>query len=149
MLGSVLNEEAESTAAKVDYLLIRLKQGLIQLPVGADIVDSVRNDGHLSPAVPAISVKSKSQLSLGKLRDRYVAVHEGSLEGTTLQGMKIHFAQLTRILGEGLPVQQISLHDLQGYVKSRTKADGIRGRKQGGVPCQMPVACWNKLHFGM
>ncbi len=51
MIGKVSADEAEAKAAQVDYLLMRLKQGLIALPAGVDIVDFVRHDG--SPPAPS------------------------------------------------------------------------------------------------
>jgi hypothetical protein len=38
-LGKVSPEEAEARSNQVDYLLLRLRQGLVSLPVGIDIVD--------------------------------------------------------------------------------------------------------------
>ena len=43
-LGKVSQEEAETKCAQVDYLLLRLKQRLIELPPGVDIVDFIRFD---------------------------------------------------------------------------------------------------------
>ena len=45
-LGAVTEQEAEAKTAKVDYLLMRLKQRLISLPPGTDIIDFVRHDGQ-------------------------------------------------------------------------------------------------------
>jgi hypothetical protein len=44
-IGQVSKEEAEAKAAHVDYLLMRLKQGLIELPPGVGIVELVQHDG--------------------------------------------------------------------------------------------------------
>ena len=41
----VTEAEAEAKAAQVDYLLMRLKQRLIELPPGIGIVEFVRHDG--------------------------------------------------------------------------------------------------------
>jgi hypothetical protein len=45
-IGKVSAAEAESKAAQVEYLLMRLGQGLIELPPGVGIVDFVRHDGN-------------------------------------------------------------------------------------------------------
>ncbi len=44
-LGKVSQSEAEAKAAQVDYLLLRLKQRLIELPPGVGIVEFVQHDG--------------------------------------------------------------------------------------------------------
>ena len=44
-IGQVDEAEAKAKAAQVDYLLMRLKQGLIALPPGVGVVDFVRHDG--------------------------------------------------------------------------------------------------------
>jgi hypothetical protein len=44
-LGKVQHDEAENKAWQVDYLLMRLKQKLLVLPEGTDIVSFVEHDG--------------------------------------------------------------------------------------------------------
>jgi hypothetical protein len=46
-IGRVTEAEAKSKADQVDYLLMRLGQGLIELPPGVDIVEFVRQDGKV------------------------------------------------------------------------------------------------------
>src|SRR4051794_5485069 len=41
--------ESEANAALVDDLLLRLKQGLIEMPPGIDVVTILRHDGGTSP----------------------------------------------------------------------------------------------------
>ncbi len=52
-LGKVSKQEAEAKAAQVDYLLLRLKQRLIDLPPGVDIADFLQHDGKPPELVPA------------------------------------------------------------------------------------------------
>ena len=86
-LGAVTEEEAETKASQVDYLLMRLKQKLAVLPPGIDIVEFVQMDGRvLPPASPEIQ-----KISLAALRDQYVATHRTSLEPNTLKCIQIHF----------------------------------------------------------
>ena len=71
MIGKVSPQEAEAKAAQVDYLLMRLKQGLIELPPGVGIAEFVQHDGKPpAPATPAGA--SRKTLSLDTLRDRYL-----------------------------------------------------------------------------
>ena len=47
-IGKVAEEEAKAKASQVEYLLMRLKQRLIDLPPGIDIVEFVQHDGKLA-----------------------------------------------------------------------------------------------------
>ena len=66
-LGPVSQVEADAKAAHVDYLLLRLKQGLIELPPGVDVVSFVEQDGHVAPAQKATARRQSA--SLAALRD--------------------------------------------------------------------------------
>ncbi len=127
-IGKVSAAEAEAKAAQVEYLLMRLGQGLIELPPGVGIVDFVRNDGKPPEPRGGAPVPSPAVPTLGSLRDLYLATHDGSLEERTLDGIRLHFKHLASILGEQFPIKQLSLPDLQGYVERRSKARGHRGR---------------------
>lgn len=125
-LGRVTEAEAKAKADQVEYLLMRLDQGLIALPPGADIVTFVRHDG----TIPASGGQTKQDSpTLAVLRDRYLETHgNGTLEANTLRGIRRHFKHLARELGEGFPIRELSLADLQGYVDKRAKAKGARGK---------------------
>jgi integrase len=125
-IGRVSEDEAKSKGEQVDYLLMRLSQGLLKLPPSTDIVEFVKHDGTM-PAVHEAPVEH-GETTLVDLRDRYLETHEASLEHHTLRGIRRHFRHLSRLLGEGFPIRKLSLADLQGYVDKRTKAKGRRGR---------------------
>ncbi|WP_435018391.1 site-specific integrase [Tundrisphaera sp. TA3] len=127
-IGRVSEAEARSKADQVDYLLMRLGQGLIELPPGVDIVEFVRQDGKVDltrggEVIPA------AKPTLGTLRDRYLETHgNGTLEERTLDGIRLHFRHLAAALGEAFPIGELALADLQAYVDRRAKAKGIRGK---------------------
>jgi integrase len=127
-LGRVAEAEAEAKAAQVDYLLMRLKQGLIEMPPGCDVVAFFKHDGA-PPAVPAPGPSApRPEPTLADLRDRYLQTHaNGTLELHTIRGLRRHFGHLTRVLGESFPIRKLSLADLQGYVDRRARAKGRRG----------------------
>lgn len=128
-IGRVSEAEARAKAAQVDYLLMRLKQGLIEIPPGTDAVEFFRHDGA-PPSRAEASAPSPLQTepNLGELRDRYLDTHaHGTLEPHTVKGIRRHFGHLTRILGEGFKVRGLTLADLQGYVDKRGRAKGRRG----------------------
>jgi integrase len=122
-LGRVSEAEAKAKADQVEYLLMRLSQGLLTLPAGADIVAFLEHDGSLPVTAPV----TRDTPTLGSLRDRYLETHESSLEAHTLRGIRRHFRHLVRLLGEGFPIRELSLAELQGYVDKRAKARGRRG----------------------
>ncbi|MDR3620915.1 MAG: tyrosine-type recombinase/integrase [Paludisphaera borealis] len=126
-VGRVTEAEAKSKADQVDYLLMRLSQGLIELPTGVGIVEFVRQDGKVILTKDGV-VTPAAKLTLGSLRDRYLETHgNGTLEERTLDGIRLHFKHLVAALGEAFPIGDLALSDLQSYVDRRAKAKGIRG----------------------
>ena len=45
-LGKVSEQEAEAKSAQVDYLLLRIRQRLVQVPPGVPIEEFVQHDGE-------------------------------------------------------------------------------------------------------
>jgi integrase len=113
---------------KQHYLLMRLKQRLIELPPGVDIVEFVQFDGKPPADLQEVSVESR-ELTLAGFRDRYLATHSESLEDRTIEGIGLHFKHLVAALGERFPIRELKLADLQGYVDRRAKAKGMSGRR--------------------
>jgi integrase len=71
----------------------------------------------------------RAEVTLGQLRDRYLETHgNGSLEKTSLDGIRLHFKHLVATLGERHPIRALSLADLQRHVDRRARARGIHGR---------------------
>jgi hypothetical protein len=124
-LGKVPQEETEIKANQVDYLLMRLKQRLLHIPPGTDIVTYVQFDGKIPEDEPA----DGGGLTLAQLRDKCLATHRnGSLEQSTLDGIELHFEHLAGTLGDRFRLQQLSLSDLQGHVDRRARMKGLKGQ---------------------
>ena len=122
MIGKVSPEEAEAKAAQVEYLLMRLKQGLIELPPGIDIAEFVQHDGK--PPAPATPVSaSRKTLTLATLRDRYLATRARGREKNTLYTDRIHFNHMVATLGEKFPLEGLGQADLQRHVERRASLD--------------------------
>ena len=140
-IGEVSEDEAAAKAAHVDYLLMRLQQRLAVIPPGMSVLDYVQFDGRVEQAPVA------EKITLGLLRDRYLATHERSLEQTTVSGIRLHFKHLAKALGEQFPIAELSLADLQGYVDGRQKAAGLNGRKLSPATIQKEIislrTAWN------
>jgi integrase len=121
-LGPVSQSEAETKAAHVNYLLMRLNQRLLVLPDGVDIVTFVRHDGNPPATGPVLPATPRRVVTLARLRDEYLETHgNGTVEANTLYTMGIHFAHVCRVLGEGCPVGDVSVARLQEYVNARAK----------------------------
>ena len=146
-LGRVPVAEAEAKAAQVGYLLMRLDQGLIELPADRDVVDFVLRDGKpaalgaVNPPTPARAV------TLADLRDRYLATRGEALEARTLDTARLHFKHLCAILGHGYPIRELTLADLQAYVDRRGKQKTRAGTRLSPVTVRKEVVtlrtAWN------
>jgi integrase len=121
IVGKVDEIEARAVKGKVEYLLMRLKQNLLTLPPGCDILTFVIHDGK-PPGIPSLPQK---ELTLSELHGAYVRSQqghdgqEGKFVQTTLDAISLHFSHLTRILGGKCHIPSLSRADLQRYVDTR------------------------------
>jgi integrase len=144
-IGKVSPEEAEAKAAQVDYLLLRLRQRVVAVPPGTDIVTSLRYDGNPPEAyrVP----ESAARATLGTLRDRHLSTDgNGTVEENSPGTARLHFAHFCRELGEAFPLPELSAGRLQEYVDNRARKK-VRGRRLSPVTLRKEVAtlraAWN------
>jgi integrase len=122
-IGKVEKGEAENKARQVNYLLMRLKQRLIVLPEGTDIVTFIEHDGKPPKAGPTIPNAPRQAVTIGHLKDRYLTTHaNGTIEANSLDTCKLHLGHFARILGDGFPLGELSLAKMQEYVNQRAKA---------------------------
>jgi integrase len=124
-IGKVSPDEAEAKARQVDYLLMRLKQRLVHLPEGSDIVSFVRFDGRPPTASPTLPESPRKSVTLSHLKDRYLATHgNGTVEANSLATAAMHLRHFCRVLGDGQPLGELSLATLQAYIDRRSR-DGV------------------------
>ncbi len=122
-IGKVEKDEAENKARQVDYLLMRLKQRLIVLPEGTDIVTFIEHDGKPPDIGPTLADAPRQAVTLGHLKDRYLTTHaNGTIEANSLDTCKLHLGHFCRVLGDGFPLGELSLTKMQEYVNHRAKA---------------------------
>ena len=120
---AVEEDEAENKARQVDYLLMRLKQRLVLLPEGTDIVTFIEYDGKPPDAGPKLAAAPRQVITVGLLRDRYLSTHaNGIIEANSLDTCKLHLGHFCRVLGDGSPSENCRSARLQEYVNERAKA---------------------------
>ena len=112
-IGPVAEKEALAKSAQVDYLLLRLTQRLIELPPGIGIVEFVRFDGKPPVTNPV------TKLTLGQLRDQFLAARAPGREANTQLTTAIHFRHLARSFGEAFALVSLAQTDLQRYIRER------------------------------
>jgi integrase len=122
-IGKVAKDEAENKARQADYLLMRLKQRLLVLPEGTDIVTFIQHDGKPPDAGPTLPDAPRQAVTLAHLGKRYLTTHaNGTIEPNSLATCKVHLGHFRRILGDGCPVGDLSHSILQEYVNKRAEA---------------------------
>lgn len=101
-IGKLTDVEADAWVGKVDHILMRVKQRLLTVPSDCDIVDFVLADGR-APTTP-LPAGTNERITLGTLRDRYFETHSnGTLERSTLDGIRLHFKHLVSTRSETAP----------------------------------------------
>jgi integrase len=117
-VGKVDEDEARIVAARADYVLMRLRQGLIELPAGFDIVEFVQHDGK----PPAAPVETLPETTFCQFRDAYLETFgQGAIEANSLGTVRIHLAHVAESLGEQFPICALSSSELQRHVDRRRK----------------------------
>jgi integrase len=114
-IGKVDEVEAQAVCAKAEYVLMRLKQGLMELPEAGDIMEFVQHGGVLPKAqAPIVSFRA--------FRDSYLkAVGDGAIESNTLDTVGIHLDHFANTLGEGFEMGGLNLFHLQSHIDRRKK----------------------------
>jgi integrase len=115
-IGKVNEDEAQAVRGKFEYLLLRVKQGLLAVPAGVDICEFLQFDGKPPDDKP---VTIRRELTLGELRDRYLDTHCRSLKANRVVTIELHFRHVVACLKETFPVAGLTLSDLQRYVTGR------------------------------
>jgi integrase len=122
-IGDAEASEAQGVKARYEYLLRLLKQRLLTLPAGMDIVTFLGHDGK----PPDADAESHSpDITFARFRDGYLkTVGNGAVENNTLRTSRIHLSHLADTLGNGFPVATIAHADLQRHVSRRASADKV------------------------
>lgn len=117
-------KEAQASVGQLEQTLRMVKLGLLAVPSDADVPQFLLSGGRTIHR----SADAAPRLTLRQLFTVYFdAMPPGSLEPSTLQGMKIHQRHLERLLGADREVPTLTKTDLQSYVNRRAKEKGRRG----------------------
>jgi integrase len=150
-LGKVTPDEADRKAGQIDYLLLRLKQGLISMPAGVTVEDFMLHDGQATAQEePARS----GPVTFATVRQHYLETHRhGAMEEGSLATVELHLRHFETTLGQLFPLQDLSLADLQGHVNRRA-GKKYRGRRLSPTTLKKEMASfratWNwAAHTGL
>jgi integrase len=120
-VGEVDEAEARAVAAKVGYLLMRLKQNLLDIPAGCDIVTFVRFDGNPPTDKPHLIAKEHT---FEEVSDQFLQTFSnGAIEANTLCTARIHLNHATETLGKTFPLNALTHADLQRHITRRTSGE--------------------------
>jgi hypothetical protein len=127
-IGEVDETEAQGVKARYEYLLRLLKQRLLTIPQGMDIVTFLRQDGKLTDSAPEADTP---ELTFAQVRDGYLkTIGNGAVENNTLNTSKIHLAHLAATLGERFPIASLSHADLQRHISRRSNVAAVTIKKE-------------------
>ena len=120
--------EAQILMGGVEKNLLRLEQGLLELPEDADVVSFVLSDGKRLE-----KTKANGLMTLEEFFQKYKEnLPVGAMEANSLETVELHMKHFLRHLGSRFPVQKLTLEALQRYVES-----GSRDRKPPISPVTM------------
>lgn len=117
-IGEATATDALVYKASTEELLRLLKRNLVNIPRGCSIEDFMLHRGNPPEYVTSVP---KKELALAELREAYFKSQEKKLEQTTLEGIRLHFDHLTRILGGKSVISLVQRTDLQKYVDKRSE----------------------------
>ena len=117
-IGAVDQTEAQGVKSRYEYLLRLLKQRLLTLPAGMDIVTFLHLDGK--PA-DATAESASPEITFAQLRHGYLqTIGNGAVENNTLYTSRIHLAHLAATLGERFLIPALRHADLQRHINRRS-----------------------------
>jgi integrase len=131
---STRSEKAAVAAfARLEDNLHRLELGTLELPEGGDLAGFLLGDGRAkrSRNASAASLPAEPEtLTLVALFEAFWrTLPAGSLEQSTITGMKIHQRQLEKHFRKDFLLGSLTLTQLQEYVERRSRDEGLHGRK--------------------
>ena len=127
-IGKVPKTEALQWKVRSEQLLMRLRQGLIEVPRGVSLADFILHDGK--PPSPVKTPATETILS--HLREAYLkTVSNGAVEANTLKTSKIHLAHIEETFGKRFLLSALTHEALQGHIdRRRNKVSPVTIKKE-------------------
>ena len=140
-LGTSDRREAEGLVALVERRIKMVGKGELTVPEDIDLPTFLVTDGK-AKKTPTV----KAALTLAVTIERYlVSIPAGSLEGNTLDTLRIQLRHLRRLLGDNFRLDKLSFHDLQQYVEVRSREGGRRGKQVNPVMIRKELTSFSGL----
>jgi integrase len=117
---------------------MRIKQNLLSIPSGCDVVTFIKYDGKPPNEPPLPALKA---VTLAALRDDYLKLHANVLDPRTVADMKGHWKHLARLLKEKTEAEHLMLPNLQDYVLARVE-EGVESATAKKEVVTLRT-CWN------
>jgi integrase len=128
-VGPVPLTEARQWKSRTENLLMRVGQGMMEVPRGVSIADFIRYDGR-PPVEPAVAVRKDT--TLHQLTDGYIkTVSNGAIEANTLANAKIHIKHVENTIGRHFLLAGLTLGKLQDHITRRApKVSAVTIKKE-------------------
>ena len=144
-IKSTNRSDADAIMRRLEENIGLVERGRLALPDGADIAVFLLSDGKLINT-PSSDLATRA-LTLGELRDQYVAAHSsGAMEDNSLATVRMHLKHVAKTLGVNFPMENLALEYLQKHIERRSKKI-YRGRPLSPVTLRKEMtsfrAYWN------
>lgn len=117
VLGAIKEIDARAAKGKAEYLLALVKQRLLSVPGGVDIVTFLQHDGR--PPLLDLS-KPRQDITLQELWQAYLGKHNtGQLEASTVEYRSGHMRRICQYFGASSSADSLGLPELQRYADHR------------------------------
>jgi integrase len=121
-IGDVGLAEARQWKSKAENLLMRVKQRMLEVPLGCSIQEFILHEGK--PPLD-LNVAKPRNITFDQLWDAYIKVYSnGAVEKNTLRTAKIHRKHLETTLGKSFLMPALTTGKLQEHIDRRCKLVG-------------------------
>jgi site-specific recombinase XerD len=126
-LGKLPEQQARLRLARIEEILLKIKQGWLEVPLGCPITEFIEHDGK-----PPQAKEATKTTTCGQLRERYTEVtSNGSIEANTLYTLKIHLKHIQDTLGASFLLSGLNHNHLQNHIdRRRKKVAGVTIKKE-------------------
>jgi hypothetical protein len=126
------SEKARARLHRLEESISLVESGRLELPEDADVATFLLSDGRLNGKV---GLRSNLR-TYGQFKKAFLeSIPAGSLEDSTLTGMRIHFKHLARVLGNTFVLPSLSLEDCHRALQNQPLMGASKpASEQGFIP---------------